>query len=137
MICIIGANGNMGKRYQSVCKYLNIPFKGLDVNDPLPVNEEKFTHYLIATPTVSHEKSSIISVLLIRSLLRSYVRSRFSVMILNTFSTLQMSGIMRFSWLIIMHTTHIKSMKERVKPLITTIIPGEMGSFGIAFSSSI
>jgi len=56
LICIIGANGNMGKRYQSVCKYLNIPFHGLDVNDPLPVNAHEFTHYLIATPTVSHEK---------------------------------------------------------------------------------
>jgi len=56
MICIIGASGNMGKRYQSVCKYLNIPFDGLDVNDPLPVNDPKYTHYVIATPTVSHEK---------------------------------------------------------------------------------
>ena len=56
MICIIGANGNMGKRYQSVCKYLNIPFQGLDVNDPLPVNVANFTHYIIATPTVTHEK---------------------------------------------------------------------------------
>ena len=56
MICIIGVKGNMGRRYSSICNSLKIKYTGIDINDPLPINVAKYTHYIVSTPTHSHEK---------------------------------------------------------------------------------
>lgn len=51
-ILIIGAKGNMGRRYSSICKYLQIPFDGVDICDTyIP---DQYSHCIIATPTNSH-----------------------------------------------------------------------------------
>lgn len=42
----------MGRRYQSILKYLDIPFKGVDAGDAVPSLDYKGV--LIATPTPTH-----------------------------------------------------------------------------------
>lgn len=51
-ILIIGSKGNMGRRYAAICKYLKIPFVGIDRGDCF--NPVDFTSYIIATPTDDH-----------------------------------------------------------------------------------
>ena len=51
-LCIIGGKGNMGRRYAAIANMENMYFHSIDVNDPIPTD---FTHYLIATPTETHE----------------------------------------------------------------------------------
>jgi hypothetical protein len=55
MICIIGGKGNMGTRYTRICEVSGIPVHVVDVGDPVPKNNQ-FTHFLIATPTETHER---------------------------------------------------------------------------------
>ena len=55
MLCIIGAGGNMGRRYSAICQLEKIAFTPIDKNDPLPRNGDH-THFLITTPTDTHLK---------------------------------------------------------------------------------
>lgn len=48
--CVIGCNGNMGRRYMSILSYLKEPALGSDFLDDIP----KASHYIIATPTPTH-----------------------------------------------------------------------------------
>jgi hypothetical protein len=52
-IYLIGANGNMGQRYQAVMKSLRIPYKTCDVNHDEGI--DGCDGVLIATPTYTHE----------------------------------------------------------------------------------
>jgi len=52
MILLLGSKGNMGRRYSAILKYLCIPFRGVDVGDPIP--NKNYTGVLIATPTDTH-----------------------------------------------------------------------------------
>lgn len=71
MILIIGANGNMGKRYQAICNYLKIPWQGFDIKSATPniiefsyldtwiqtyQNNQGPLKILICTPTDTHYK---------------------------------------------------------------------------------
>jgi hypothetical protein len=56
MICVIGAKGNMGRRYISICNYLDIPCIGCDFDEIPPYSDKFTTHFIIATPTDTHEK---------------------------------------------------------------------------------
>lgn len=51
-LLILGSNGNMGRRYASICKQQKIPFIGVDKNDKLPT--DYITHAIVATPTDQH-----------------------------------------------------------------------------------
>ncbi len=54
-ICLIGANGNMGKRYQAVMRYLEIPFDGFDLENMGYFNPDLAYHsFIVATPTDTH-----------------------------------------------------------------------------------
>lgn len=58
-ILIVGASGNMGKRYAAILKYLGYSFTGVDVrstNDEVEKAAEKAEGILIATPTETHCK---------------------------------------------------------------------------------
>lgn len=48
--CIVGCNGNMGRRYTAILEYLNEDFCGRDINEPPPLVQK----YIIATPTRTH-----------------------------------------------------------------------------------
>jgi hypothetical protein len=48
--CVIGANGNMGRRYMAILEYLNQQPCGVDIGEPVPFTR----HYIIATPTETH-----------------------------------------------------------------------------------
>lgn len=60
-ICILGSEGNMGRRYAAICEYLGFKTTGYD----LKLNNLKdlandllcFTHCIIATPTRQHTYS--------------------------------------------------------------------------------
>jgi len=55
MIALIGANGNMGRRYAAVMKFLEIPFRCFDVNDWKNAASIKDIHsVIIASSTISH-----------------------------------------------------------------------------------
>lgn len=41
MICIVGINGRQGKRYKSICEYLNIPYIGYDCH---ATNDDEYKH---------------------------------------------------------------------------------------------
>jgi hypothetical protein len=55
-IGIIGAKGNMGRRYGAICSYLSVPWLGFDVDDLNTVWDYKdsLKSLLIATPTNTH-----------------------------------------------------------------------------------
>lgn len=55
-IGVIGAKGNMGKRYTAVCSYLGIPWLGFDIDDMEEVENyaDSLDSFLIATPTNTH-----------------------------------------------------------------------------------
>lgn len=58
-ILLLGANGSMGRRYQSILNYLRLPFTALDIMQDDFVLElhgawESCTHVIIATPTHTH-----------------------------------------------------------------------------------
>lgn len=55
MILIVGANGNMGRRYRAILNYLGVPWRGIDLKDSWPRDEARqITGVIIATPTVCH-----------------------------------------------------------------------------------
>lgn len=55
MTLIIGAEGSMGRRYQSILKFLNVPFECHDLKTLRPVGPlEKYDRFIIATPTNTH-----------------------------------------------------------------------------------
>ena len=49
---IVGGKGNMGRRYVAICKSENIPYEVIDKDD----QPKLCSHYLITTPTRTHEK---------------------------------------------------------------------------------
>lgn len=51
-VLLIGANGNMGRRYGAILRHLSIPFKGVDKGDVLA--SKHASHIIIATPTNTH-----------------------------------------------------------------------------------
>jgi len=51
-LCIVGGNGNMGKRYQAICRFLGINHFVADPSTKTPIKDA--SHYLIATPTAMH-----------------------------------------------------------------------------------
>jgi hypothetical protein len=51
-ILIIGCNGSMGKRYSAICKFLKIPFKGIDIGEYF--DPDDYSNFIIATPTDTH-----------------------------------------------------------------------------------
>lgn len=54
-VLLIGGLGSIGKRYQAICRYLNIPFTVWDVNEsPPPGLMELSTRFLICSPTSTH-----------------------------------------------------------------------------------
>lgn len=56
-VLIFGSNGSMGKRYQAIFKYLNIPTLGVDLEDDpdaRKIKTLKAGSYVIATPTDNH-----------------------------------------------------------------------------------
>jgi hypothetical protein len=52
LVCVVGSNGNMGRRYLSVLRHLAIESCGVDEHDSL--SEVDATHFIVATPTDSH-----------------------------------------------------------------------------------
>lgn len=54
MICLLGHNGSMGRRYQAILKSLGQEFKGIDINDDYNQIHLDYTHYIVATPTNTH-----------------------------------------------------------------------------------
>ncbi len=55
MYAIVGANGNMGRRYSAILKTINVEFLELDVEDKLSYkNKEKLDGVIICTPTDKH-----------------------------------------------------------------------------------
>ena len=57
-VLIIGSNGSMGKRYQAILKYLGVDHVCTDIHDSIFERTHKFehaSHYIIATPTSTHE----------------------------------------------------------------------------------
>ena len=53
-VAIIGAEGNMGKRYGSILNSLGVEYKGFEIGDK--PYYETFTHIIVATPTNCHIK---------------------------------------------------------------------------------
>ena len=55
-IGVIGAKGNMARRYSAICSYLGIPWLGFDVDDYSEVENyaDSLTTFLVATPTATH-----------------------------------------------------------------------------------
>lgn len=55
-IGIIGASGNMGRRYAAVCRYVGIPWLGFDIDNIHTITDyaESLKSLLIATPTATH-----------------------------------------------------------------------------------
>jgi hypothetical protein len=50
-VCVIGANGNMGRRYMAIMGQMwPSGFGGVDIGEPMP----RASHYIIATPTGTH-----------------------------------------------------------------------------------
>lgn len=55
MILVVGAKGNMGQRYCSILKYLDVPFIGVDKGDYVNrVKRNGLMGVIIATPTSTH-----------------------------------------------------------------------------------
>lgn len=52
MILIVGGNGSIGRRYQTILKYLEIPFKVCEIGDQ--ISDFKFDKAIIASPTNMH-----------------------------------------------------------------------------------
>lgn len=50
-VCLIGADGNMGRRYKAILNEINIKFCSVDIGDRWP---DSAHHYIIATPTDTH-----------------------------------------------------------------------------------
>jgi hypothetical protein len=59
LVCIVGAKGNMGRRYSAICWHSKIAYKGVDKGDPLPTVADGVTHYILATPTELHTESLV------------------------------------------------------------------------------
>lgn len=55
-LVIIGNKGNMGQRYEAICRWLDWPYGGFDCDDEY-VAERGDTHILIATPTKEHAQT--------------------------------------------------------------------------------
>lgn len=55
-IALIGANGNMGKRYAAIMDWCNIPYYAFDLHnmDQLPEKVAKCESMIVATPTDGH-----------------------------------------------------------------------------------
>ena len=51
-VCVIGAKGNMGRRYMAILDHLGVEAVGVDDGDH--VISSGITHYIIATPTYTH-----------------------------------------------------------------------------------
>jgi len=55
VICIVGARGSIGRRYQAVCRHLGIPFQIYDIKEKYEhVDISGATHFIVCTPTDSH-----------------------------------------------------------------------------------
>lgn len=54
-VCVIGCDGNMGRRYMAILRMLEVEYAGVDLK---PENRyyysNLFTHFIIATPTDTH-----------------------------------------------------------------------------------
>jgi hypothetical protein len=50
-VCLVGAKGNMGRRYKSILNHLGVKWYGVDVGYIWP---PEVSHYIIATPTETH-----------------------------------------------------------------------------------
>jgi hypothetical protein len=57
-VLIVGSKGNMGKRYEAVCKLLGITTIGQDLKEPQP-DMTGVDGIIVATPTTSHTKDII------------------------------------------------------------------------------
>jgi len=54
-VCIVGIQGNMGRRYKAVLDYLDVAVSGTDINGyTYQYEENKADGYIIATPTSGH-----------------------------------------------------------------------------------
>jgi hypothetical protein len=55
-VLLVGSAGNMGTRYQAVLKYLQVPFRGIDIYNKNKLHDfaKESKHIIIATPTVNH-----------------------------------------------------------------------------------
>ncbi len=55
-VCILGSSGNMGRRYASICDFLDIAWHPCDpASDTQDAwMQAQFTHFIIATPTEHH-----------------------------------------------------------------------------------
>lgn len=56
-VLIIGSEGSMGKRYQAILKYLEIPFSGVDINHSVGFVLNKVadaSRVILCTPTDNH-----------------------------------------------------------------------------------
>jgi len=51
-VLLIGCKGNMGQRYASILKHLEVPFTGMDIEDRY--FPSKYSHIIVATPTYTH-----------------------------------------------------------------------------------
>lgn len=51
-VCVIGAKGNMGRRYMAILAHLGVEADGVDIGDP--IRNIGISHYIIATPTTHH-----------------------------------------------------------------------------------
>lgn len=79
-ICIIGAAGNMGKRYSAICDSEDIPYISVDREDSLPRPADGISHYIIATPTSTHGKVLIDLTNLNPGYLKVLVEKPFAIM---------------------------------------------------------
>ena len=52
-ICILGANGNMGRRYQAILNRELCVFDAFDIGDHFP-NPNDYSHIILTTPTNLH-----------------------------------------------------------------------------------
>jgi hypothetical protein len=54
-VCVIGAKGNMGRRYMAILAHLGVEAVGVDVDDDDEPGQLKgITHYIVAVPTYRH-----------------------------------------------------------------------------------
>lgn len=57
LVCIVGINGNMARRYKAICLWLGLPVTGYDVGASHRLKEQAIgdaTHIIVATPTDTH-----------------------------------------------------------------------------------
>jgi hypothetical protein len=53
-VCVIGCEGNMGRRYMAILRTLGVEHEGYDLGKNMKIGPTQFTHFIIATPTDTH-----------------------------------------------------------------------------------